>query len=225
MPLFNTTHPSYNPHIARELVVDAAPAADTAPRRPKIRTDFGQDQKASAIVADAPAKLSTYDLVGYFATVRAALVVNAMSQGAYAAGGLPRYLAAQLPTADDPSPTTAAAAEAYANLTVMSYLPPQTAPTEAQFASLNDPTKREAAMTSLSETLNSSEAAIGQTVDNVSPSNLPLIPFVPSAPPWGGALCNQSLFGVTIKSNAVALNPGTGSRVLAPSNVPGFVSQ
>lgn len=225
MPLFNVTHPSYHPHILREQVVDTLPDQNAAPRRPTIRKDFGQDVRSSAIVVDSPTRLSTYNLVGYFSTVRAALVVNSLAMGAYSAGGLPRYLAAQLPTAEDPSPTTNSNSTAYANLQTMSYLPPQTALTEAQFSNLNDPTKREAAMTSLSETINGTGQAQQQTLDNVVPNNLPLIPYVPSVPPWGNLLCNQSQFGVTIKTNTVALNPGTGSTVIQPSNVPGFVSQ
>lgn len=225
MPLFNTTHPSYAPHYLREQV-DQLPVPDTtAPSRPKVRTDFGQSTTASAIVSDRPAALSTYNLVGYFSTVRAALVINSLSMGAFAAGGLPRYLAAQLPTADDPSPTANAAATAYANHKTMSYLPAQLAPTQQQFATLNDPTKREDAMTSLSETLNGNSTGIPQTLDNVNANNLPLIPYAPSVPPWGGVLCNQSQFGVTIKTNTVALNPGTGTTLLAPTNVPGFVTQ
>ncbi|MFA6132479.1 MAG: hypothetical protein WC869_00530 [Phycisphaerae bacterium] len=225
MPLFNTTHPSYQPHFLRNLVNDVTPDPNAGPVRPRIRTDFGQSTQASAIVAEKPASLSTYNISGYFATVRAALVINAISMGAYDAGGLPRYLAAQLPTAEDPSPTTDANTSAYSDLQVMSYLPPQTAPSQDTFANLNDPTKREAAMTSLSDTIHRTSAAQTQSLDNVIPSNLPLIPFVPSVPPWGNLLCNQSQFGVTIQTNAVALNPGTGSTVLQPSNVPGFVSQ
>jgi hypothetical protein len=225
MPLFNVTHPSYKPTIARQLVADAPPEAHPAPARPKVRRDFGQGQNASAIVSDAPVTSTQYVMVGYYSTVRAALVVNALEQGAYAPGGLPRYLASRLPTAEDPSPTTDAAAAAYAGLVVMSYLPRQLAPSEAQFASLNDATKREASMTDLSENLNRGSSALSQTLDNVHPSNVPLIPFVPTAPPWGNALCNQSQFGVTVKANGVAMNPGTGTRVLAPTNVPGFVSQ
>lgn len=225
MPLFNITHPSYRPNIVRTQVVEDLTPAPNTPTRPKIRTDFGQSVAASAIISDKPASLTTYNVSGYFATVRAAMVVNALSMGAFSAGGLPRYLAAQLPSADDPSPTTAAADEAYANLQVMSYLPPQIAPSQQQFANLNDPTKRESAMTSLSEQLNSSSAGLTQTLDNVISNNRPLIPYVASVPPWGGVLCNQSKFGVQIKTNAVALNPGTGTTVLQPTNVPGFVAQ
>jgi hypothetical protein len=225
MPLFNTTHPSYRPNIVRTLVTDDLTPAPDTPSRPKIRTDFGQSVSASAIVANTPASLTTYNVSGYFATVRAALVVNALSMGAFSAGGLPRYLAAQLPSADDPSPTAGAATEAYANLQTMSYLPPQIAPSEQQFNNLDDPTKREAAMTSLSETINNSSSGLAQTLDNVISSNRPLIPYVASVPPWGGVLCNQSQFGVQIKTNAVALNPGTGTTVLQPTNVPGFVAQ
>jgi hypothetical protein len=225
VPLFNVTHPSYRPNIVRTQVTDDLTPPANTPTRPKIRTDFGQSVSASAIVSDMPASLTSYNVSGYFATVRAAMVVNALSMGAFAAGGLPRYLAAQLPSADDPSPTTNAATEAYANLQTMSYLPPQIAPSQQRFSDLNDPTKRESAMTSLSETINASQSGLAQTLDNVIPNNRPLIPYVESVPPWGGVLCNQTQFGVRIKTNAVALNPGTGTTVLQPSNVPGFVSQ
>lgn len=225
MPLFNTTHPSYAPHYLREIVRDLTAPANNTPVRPKIRSDFGQNVKASAIQSNLPATLTTYSLAGYFSTVRAALTVNALSLGAFAAGGLPRYLATQLPTAADPAPTADAASTAFANLKTMSYLPPQLAPTQQQFNSLNDPTKREASMTSLSDSINGSSQGLKQTVDNSVTNNLPLIPYVPSVPPWGGVLCNQSQFGVTIKTNAVALNPGTGTTLLAPTNVPGFVAQ
>ena len=225
MSLFNTTHPSYNPNIVRNQVVDPKPTQPNTPRRPTVRRDFGQDLNTSAIVASQPAVLHLYQLSGYFSTVRAAMVVNSLSAGAFSAGGLPRYLASKLPTANDPSPTVDASAANYANHQTMSYLPEQIAASQATFANLNDPTKREATMTSLSETINGSASGLPQTLDNVVPNNVPLIPFAPSVPPWGGALCNQSQFGVTIKTNTVSLNPGTGSTVLQPTNVPGFVAQ
>lgn len=225
MPLFNTTHPSYTPHYLREQVRDPVAPANNTPVRPKIRSDFGQNVKASAIRSDQPATLTTYSLAGYFSTVRAALTVNALSLGAFASGGLPRYLASQLPTADDPAPTADSAGTAFTNLKTMSYLPPQLTPTPQQFKSLHDPTKREASLTSLSDSINGSTRGVPQTVDTPLTNNLPLIPYVPSVPPWGGVLCNQSQFGVTIKTNAVALNPGTGTTLLAPTNVPGFVAQ
>lgn len=217
MPLFNVTHPSYRPNIVKEQVVEQTTPQPNTPRRPTVRKDFGQDVSSSAVVAEKPARLSTYDLVGYFATVRAALVVNTLAAGAFEAGGLPRYLAAQLPTAEDPSPTTEDASEAYANLKTMSYLPAQTEPSEETFTSLYDSTKREAAMTSQAETLNQSGLAIPQTQDNVNANSRPLIPYTASVPPWGGALCNQSQFGVSIRT-------ATGTQVLQPTNVPGFVA-
>jgi hypothetical protein len=225
MPLFNTTHPSYRPHYVRDRVQPTEQPQPNTPRRPTVRRDFGQDLNASAIVANQPATLHMYSLSGYFSTVRAAMVVNSLAAGAFAPGGLPRYLASKLPTASNPSPTVDAAATNYANHQVMSYLPSQIAAPQAMFASLNDPTKRESLMTSLSETINGSASGLPQTLDNVIPNNVPLIPFKPSIPPWGGVLCNQSQFGVTIKTNAISLNPGTGSTVLQPTNVPGFVSQ
>jgi hypothetical protein len=225
MPLFNTTHPSYAPHYLREQVRDIVTPANNTPTRPKVRSDFGPTPRASAIQSNQPAALTTYSLAGYFSTVRAALVINSLALGAFAAGGLPRYLASQLPTAADPAPAADAASTAFTNLRTMSYLPPQLAPTQQQFNSLNDSTKREALLTDLSDSINGSTRGLKQTVDNSVPNNRPLIPYVPSAPPWGGALCNQSQFGVTIKTNVVAMNPGTGTTLLAPTNVPGFVAQ
>lgn len=225
MPLFNVTHPSYTPHYVRERVVDQPNLGPQAPRRPRIRTDFGQSVEAPATVASAPAPLTPYAMVGYFATVRAALVVNALQMGAWDTGGLPRYLAKQLPTAEDTSPTTQANADAYKAHKTSSYLPVQTDVSEAEFSNLNDPTKRPAAMAGQAAKLNAVSAIPAQTLDNVSPTNAPLIPYAPSVPPWGHLLCNQSYFGVQVTVKEVGLNPGTSVATLEPSNVPGFVSQ
>lgn len=218
MPLFNVTHPSYRPNIVKNQVVEQAAPEPNTPRRPTVRTDFGVTPRASAIVSDAPGRLATYDLVGYFSSMRAALVANALSLGAFSSGGLPRYLAAQLPTADEPAPSAAAADAAYANLLVMSYLPPQTAPTAQEFRSLHDSTKREASMSDLAESLNNSGQAIAQTTDNVVNNSKPLIPYAASVPPWGNLLCNQSRFGVQVRTAG-------GTETVKPTNVPGFVAE
>lgn len=218
MPLFNVTHPSFQPHYNSNQVQPATPVTNEAPQRPRVRVDFGQPQ-AAPVVSSIPAQLTTYAVDGYFATIRAALVANALQQGAWEVNGLPRYLAGQLPTAEDAAPTQAANAADYQAHLTMSYLPAQTEASEEAFQSLNDPTKRPSTMASMAATLaGGASAALGQTQDNVSPSNLPLIPFKPSPPPWGYGLCNQSQFPVNI---GTAQNP-----VLAQaSNVPGFVAQ
>lgn len=225
MPLFNTTHPSYKPHYVSERVVDTIAPTAPAPSRPRVRTDFGQSVAAPATIVSAPARLTPYNLSGYFSTVRAALILNAIQMGAYTTGGLPRYLAKQLPTANDPSPTAKVNSSQYDAHKTMSYLPAQTEVSPAEFASLNDPTKRSSAMAGLSAQLAGGSSILAQTLDNVAPSNLPLIPYAPSVPPWGHLLCNQSYFGVQIQTREVALNPGANPAVLAPSNVPGFISQ
>lgn len=225
MPLFNVTHPSYTPHYVRERVVDPVNLGQQAPSRPRIRTDFGQSVEAPATIASAPSSLTPYVMVGYFSSVRAAIVVNALQAGAWNAGGLPRYLAKQLPTADDTSPTVQANAAAYAAHKTSSYLPVQTDVSEGEFASLNDPTKRAAVMGAQAAKINGASAIPIQTLDNVSATNAPLIPYAPSVPPWGHLLCNQSYFGVQITVKEVGLNPGTSVATLEPSNVPGFISQ
>lgn len=225
MPLFNVTHPNYKPHFVSNRVVDETNLGPAAPQRPRIRTDFGQQVAAPATIVSAPAPLTPYSLSGYFSTVRSALVLNAIQMGAWGNDGLPRYLAKQLPTASDPSPTVDAQATAYQAHRTMSYLPAQTDVSEAEFASLNDPTKRAASMASLSDSLSGGVQTLAQTLDNVAPAAVPLIPFSPSVPPWGHQLCNQSYFGVQITTKEVGLNPGTSVAVLQPSNVPGFISQ
>lgn len=228
MPLFNATHPRPAPHFVSQRVVDAPAAVRPQPNpsRPRVRTDFGQMMAAPATVASAPKAASSYPVSGYFSTIRAALVANSLQLGAWNPSGFPRYLAAQLPTAGDPSPSAADNATDYANHLTMSYLPAQTEVTAQTFASLNDPTKRPSAMSSLTTNINGGTAdSQPQTLDNVQPSNVPLIPYAPSVPPWGNLLCNQSYFGVQIRTAGVALNPGNTIAVLQPSNVPGFVSQ
>ncbi len=217
MPLFNVTHPSFKPHYIAKQVPDEAVPTNTAPQRPKIRTDFGVAAPAPVVVSE-PAPLHTYSVDGYFSTIRACLVVTAIQQGAWEPNGLPRYLASQLPTSGDAAPSTKANADAYQNHKTMSYLPVQTEVSQDVFQSMNDATQRAAAMANQASVLaGGGSASLSQTRDNVQVSDLPLIPYTPAVP-WGNALCNQSQFPVNV---GTAQNP----QLVQASNVPGFVSE
>jgi len=223
MPLFNITHPTYAPHFLRTQVAAPAVSQLTATTRPTIRVDFGQNINAQPIIAPTPQLPQTTPVIGYFSTIRAAMVCNSLDNGVWAPNGLSQYLAAQLPTASDAAPSAAQVSTDYANHLTMSYLPPQTEVDAATYATLDDPTKRPSSMASLSAQISGGTTTRPQSLENVVSSSLPLIPFTQTRPPWGSTLCNQSQFGVVTPPNALSPNPT--NTVLAPVNVPGFVSQ
>lgn len=223
--LFNATHPSYKPHyLTQQVKALATEAKDPAPSRKRIRTTFGEreDQPVAPVGDDSPsAALSQYSAAGYFSAVQALSFVHNRMLGAWEPDGLPSFLAAQTPTANDPSPSDPGSA--YQANRLFSYVPDATDVTPGEFADMNDPTKRVTDLANLALLIGEAGGLpLKNTAIPAIENNLPLIPFVqPHA--TGGALCNQRVFGVTIDVGKIPYNEG-GVTALAPSNVKGWTS-